>query len=178
LKPFAERLVRKYGAMNGPGIVVTLRPIELPDLDIFFHQQLDREANAMAGFTAVDPSDRAAFDGRWQRTVGDTTTTNRTILVGGDVAGHIAVYQSDDLEGPEVTYWLGRRWWGQQIATQALEQLLAEVRTRPVYGRCAETNPSSRWVLEKCGFIVVGQDEAFANALGKTVREYILRLDT
>ncbi len=163
--------------MDAREVEVTLRPIEHRDLDVFFNQQLDPEANAMAAFAAADPTDRAVFDNRWQRALSDNTITKRTILAADHVAGHVAVYKADDLDGPEVTYWLGKRWWGRGIATRAVEQLLVEVPTRPLYGRCAETNPASLRVLQKCGFRVVGQDEGFANAHGKEVREYILRLD-
>lgn len=156
---------------------VTIRAVEHGDIDTFFDHQLDPEANAMAAFTSADPTDRAAFDAHWQRVLGDATITNRTILVGDEIAGHIAAYTSDDLDGPEVTYWVGKRWWGQGVATRAVQLLLDEFATRPLYGRCAETNPASRRVLEKCGFSVVGEDEAFANAPGRVVREYILRLD-
>jgi RimJ/RimL family protein N-acetyltransferase len=157
---------------------VTIRSVQQRDLDVLFEHQLDPEANAMAAFTAADPTDRAAFDAHWQRLLNDAAITNRTILAAGEVAGHIAAYKSDDLDGPEVTYWIGKRWWGQGVATRAVEQLLAEVQARPLYGRCAETNPASRRVLEKCGFSVVAEDEGFANAPGKVVREYILRLDS
>lgn len=156
---------------------VSLRPIEQADLDAFFEQQLDPEANAMAAFTTKDPTDRAAFDAHWQRILGLPTVTNRTIVAGGAVAGHVAVFCDDDLDGLEVTYWLGKDWWGRGIATRALALMLAEVPTRPLYGRCAETNPASLRVLRKCGFEVVGTDEGFANAHDKVVRESILRLD-
>ncbi len=163
--------------MDEREVAVAIRPIEHGDLEVFFDQQLDPEANTIAAFTAADPTDRAAFDNRWQRALSDNTITKRTILAADDVAGHVAVYKADDLDGPEVTYWLGKRWWGQGIATRAVEQLLIEVPTRPLYGRCAKTNPASLRVLQKCGFKVVGEDEGVANAHGKVVGEYILRLD-
>ena len=164
--------------MELPDIEVTLRPVEAGDLDVLFEQQLDAEANAMAAFTSADPSDRAAFDRRWQRTLADPATTNRTIVVTGQVVGNVAVYKDEELDGPEVTYWLGRSWWGRGIATRALELLLREVPTRPLYARCAQMNPASLRVLQKCGFQIVGEDEGFAHAHKKIVREYILRLDT
>jgi len=163
--------------MDAREVEVILRPVELGDLDVFFDQQLDPEANAMAAFTSADPTDRVAFDNHWQRVLSDNTITNRTILAADHVAGHVAVYKADDLDGPEVTYWIGKRWWGRGIATRAVEQLLVKVPTRPLYGRCAETNPASVRVLQKCGFRMVGEDEGFANAHGKVVRENILRLD-
>ena len=39
-----------------------LRCVIEEDLPVFFEQQLDREANFMAAFTARDPADRESFD--------------------------------------------------------------------------------------------------------------------
>ncbi len=73
--------------MDAREVKVILRPVELGDLDVFFDQQLDPEANAMAAFTAADPTDREAFDNHWQRVLSDNTVTNRTILAADHVAG-------------------------------------------------------------------------------------------
>ena len=48
---------------------------------------------------------------------------------------------------------------------------------RPLYGRCAETNPTSLRVLQKCGFTIIREDTGYSNAHGADVREYVLRLD-
>ena len=44
-----------------------LRTVEDSDLDVLFAHWTDEESNRMAAFTAADPSDRAAFDARWER---------------------------------------------------------------------------------------------------------------
>ena len=44
-----------------------LRDVEPGDLTAFFEYQLDPAANHMAAFTAKDPTDREAFDARWER---------------------------------------------------------------------------------------------------------------
>ena len=131
----------------------------------------------MAAFTAKDPHDREAFDAHWSRILSDERIVNRTVLAGDAVAGHIAAYHSPDVEGHEVTYWIGRNFWGAGVARQALTLFLDVVPQRPLYARCAVTNPASLRVLEKCGFTVVGEDSGYANAHGKDVEEYVLRLD-
>lgn len=156
---------------------VALRDVSENDLQHFFDDQRDEEANRMAAFTAKDPHDRAAFDARWCRVLSDSSTVNRTVLADGAVAGHVAAYQAPDMEGPEVTYWISRPLWGTGVATRALQLFLQVVPQRPLYGRCAETNAASLRVLEKCGFTVVGEDIGYANAHEKDVREYVLRLD-
>jgi RimJ/RimL family protein N-acetyltransferase len=156
---------------------ILLRDVEADDLPIFYEQQLDPEANSMAAFTARDPTDREAFMKHWQKILNDESTTNKTILFGGQVAGSVSSYRDDEMEGPEVTYWLGKSYWGQGIATQALTALLDIVQVRPIFGRVAKDNLASRRVLEKCGFIVCGEGRGYANARGTEIEELILRRD-
>ena len=151
-----------------------LRDVIEDDLPIFFEQQLDPDANYMAAFISRNPADRDAFTAHWNKILGDATTTNKTILFAGQVVGHIASFEL--LGRPEVTYWIGKEYWGQGIATRALAELLSQVKERPVYARAAKDNTASLRVLEKCGFEIVGQDKGFARARGKEVEEYILEL--
>ena len=53
---------------------VQLRDVTEDDLAIFFHHQLDPDANNMAAFT---PRDRAAFAAHWTRILGDESITKR-----------------------------------------------------------------------------------------------------
>jgi RimJ/RimL family protein N-acetyltransferase len=96
-------------------------------------------------------------------------------VAGGQVAGYIACYPQDG--HLEVTYWLGREFWGRGLATQALQQMLKLVATRPIFGRAATDNLGSIRVLQKCGFKIVGQDKGFAHGRGEETEESILRLD-
>jgi RimJ/RimL family protein N-acetyltransferase len=153
-----------------------LRDVRSEDLPIFFEQQLDREANYMAAFTARDPKDREAFMKHWHKILGIETCIIRTILFNGQVAGSVSSYEQEGK--PEVTYWLGREYWGRGIATRALKELLAHhSHKRPMYARVAKDNPGSRRVLEKCGFKVIGEDKGFANARGQEIEELLLELE-
>lgn len=155
---------------------IQLREIEEADLDIFFAHQQDEGAVYMAAFTAKDPSDRAAFDAHWQRNMANKENTNRTILVNGEVAGHVASFvMFGDLE---VTYWIDRAYWGQGVATRALADFLEHVqKKRPIHGRAAKDNLGSIRVLEKCGFKKIGEDKGFANARGEEIFEIITILE-
>jgi RimJ/RimL family protein N-acetyltransferase len=157
-------------------MVVLLRAVEDLDLDIFFAQQLDPEANRMAAFTSPNPADRHAFDARWSRIRRDESSLARTIVADGEVAGCIMRWRDPELPGPEVTYWLGREHWGRGIATAALGRFLELASDRPLFGRCAADNVASRRVLEKNGFVVEREDRGFANARGGDVAELLLRL--
>jgi len=146
------------------------------DLPIFFTQQLDADATYMAAFTARDPADRAAFEAHWTTIRGDDTVTIKTIVVDRQVAGHVLRF--DEAGHPEASYWLGKDYWGQGIATRALAAFLGQVQARPLYARAAKDNHASIRVLEKCGFTIVGEDKGFSNARGADVEEYILMLGT
>jgi RimJ/RimL family protein N-acetyltransferase len=150
-----------------------LRDVLEADLPIFFEQQLDPDANYMAAFTVKDPADYNAFRAYWKRNLANTTGMIKTIVVDGQVTGYVLSYEEDGR--PEVSYWIGKEYWGKGIATWALTNFLAQDNpTRPIYARVAKDNIGSRKVLEKCGFTISGEDKGFANARGEEVEEYIL----
>lgn len=155
---------------------IVLRELEDRDLDVLFEHWTDREAIRMAAFTSADPDDRGAFDARWARIRRNQDTTTRVVETEGRVVGHIASF---DLEGErEVTYWIGRQYWGRGIATHALKEFLARLETtRPLYARAASDNAGSIRVLEKCGFTRVGVDRGFAHGRNEETEEVVLRLD-
>lgn len=154
---------------------ITLREVKPSDLDTFYAHQLDPEAIRMAAFVGADRKNRPAFDAHWTKILKAPQNINRTIVADGQVAGHIACFP---LEGKlEVTYWLGREFWGQGVATEALNQMLRLVTARPIFARAATDNLGSLRVLQKCGFQIVGRDKGFAHDRGADTEEYILRLD-
>jgi RimJ/RimL family protein N-acetyltransferase len=154
---------------------LSLRDVVEEDLAIFFEQQKDPEANYMAAFTAKDPTNREAFNRHWERIMADPTVIIKTIVCDGRVAGHVLSYEEDGKV--EVSYWIGKPYWGQGIATRALVAFLEHVnRTRPIYARVAEDNLASMRVLEKCGFRITEEAKGYANARGEEIRELILEL--
>ena len=152
-----------------------LRQVVNDDLPIFFKHQLDQEANHMAAFTAKDPTNQEAFMAHWHRILADKTNIIQTIIFNGQVAGSVSSYEEEGK--PEVTYWLGKEYWGRGIATWALQEFLAQKnRIRPIYARVAKDNLGSRRVLEKCGFKRIGESKGFANARGQEIEELLLEL--
>jgi RimJ/RimL family protein N-acetyltransferase len=153
---------------------IQLREVEEEDLPIFFEQQLNPEANHMAAFTRKDPSDKEAFETHWMKILADETIPIKTILFDGQVAGSILSYEQSGER--QVSYWLGREYWGKGIATLALSLYLEDINQRPLYARAAKDNIGSIRVLEKCGFIISGYDRGFANARGAMIDEVIMML--
>lgn len=151
-----------------------LRKVAEPDVAVFFANQQDPVANQMAAFTAPDPTDRRTFAEHWARLLDDDTVLVRTIVVDGRVAGNVLLFWHAGQ--PEVGYWLGREFWGRGVASSAVAQFLGLVRMRPLYARVAKDNVASVRVLSKAGFVVIGEDRAFAHARGGEVEAYVLRL--
>lgn len=152
-----------------------LRDVIPNDLPIFFEHQKDPDANYMAAFTSRDPSDREAFMAHWSKILASPTVIVKTILYDGQVAGSVLSYEESGKA--EVSYWIGKEFWGKGIATWALSEFLAHVnKTRPIYARSAKDNAGSLRVLEKCGFTITGEDKGFANARGQEVEEFVLTL--
>jgi len=153
---------------------VQLRPVADGDLPIFFEHQRDPQGVHMAAFTVPDPDDRAAFDDHWRWLRNNPTILMRTIAVNGQPAGHVSSYVGD--VGLEVTYWLGREYWGRSIATAALQAFLLIETHRPLRGRAAADNAASLRVMEKCGFVRIGDDRGYANARRAEIDEVLLEL--
>jgi len=158
-----------------PRPVVGLRPLRESDLDAIFEQMRDPQAVHMAAFTAADPDDRTAFDAHMARVLRRPDVTYRVVTCDGEPAGHVASFVAEG--DTEVTYWIGRRWWGRGVASRALELLLELVTVRPLHARAASDNLASLRVLAKTGFRPVGRELSFAPARGTRIEETILRKD-
>jgi RimJ/RimL family protein N-acetyltransferase len=150
---------------------ILLRNITASDLPVLFEQQADPESSVMA---AVPSRDREAFDAHWAKIMANENIILRAIEVDGQVAGHLVSFLLEDKR--QVGYWLGKEFWGKGIATEALNQFLGVVKTRPLFGHVAKHNIGSRRVLEKCGFIVI-EDDTYINIGNDKVEEFVLRLD-
>lgn len=149
---------------------VILRDVLDSDLPIFFEQQLDRDATWMAAFPARP---RDAFMAHWQKIQTVETSTLKTIVFQGKVAGYMACWEQHDER--KVGYWLGKEYWAQGVASAALSLFLMEVKVRPLHARVAKHNAASIRVLQKCGFMMTGEDK-FVGVNGEECEEFILVL--
>ena len=132
---------------------VSLRAVREVDLPSFFEHQLDADATRMAGFPARG---RDEFMAHWAKIMSAGTAVLRTIVFRGEVAGNVvALEQAGELN---VGYWVGKAHWGKGVASAALSCFLTEVTTRPVRAHVAKHNGASIRVLQKCGFVLAGED--------------------
>lgn len=125
---------------------LTLREVRDEDLPLLFEQWADPVAAHMAAFTAPDHMDRDAFERRWSRLRADEAVLTKVIVVDDEAAGTIGSW--GDAGEREVTYWIGRSYWGKGIATDALTAFLAVERSRSLHAHVASDNVASRRV---CG---------------------------
>lgn len=164
----------KGSKMTNNKFDIKLRRTEIADLANLFQFQLDKEAGYLAAFTPKDPTDKAAYLMKYTKLLNDPSVNNQTILVDNAIAGSIAKFI---MEGDaEITYWLDKKFWGQGLATKALEKFLDIETARPIFGRVAFDNFGSQKVLEKCGFVKIGSDKGFANARQAEIEEFIYKL--
>ena len=151
-------------------IEVMLRDVVKTDLPIFYEQQLDLEATAMAAFPARD---REPFMAHWTKILANESGIHKTILFNYQVAGNIVCWEQEGER--EVGYWIGKEFWGKGIATKALAEFLNQVKIRPLVAHVAKHNIASRRVLEKCGFTFIKEDK-YLNPGGEEVEEFVLKL--
>ncbi len=152
-----------------------LRDVAESDLAVFYEHECDPEALHMAAFTPKDPTDHGAFMDHWTRIMAAPSVIVRSIVRGADVLGSVLSYEESGKS--EVTYWIGRQHWGQEVATEALRLFLTTVDARrPIRARAAMDNAASIRVLEKCGFKKVEEARGFANSRGTEIDELVLEL--
>ena len=153
---------------------IELRDLDDDDLDAIFEMMRDREAVAMAAFTAADPDDREIFDEWMARHRAAPEVSMFVVTENGGFAGTAAVFT---VEGDrEVTYWLARHAWGRGVATEALRILVSREPERPLFARVATHNAASLAVLTKLGFTELSRDVDFAPGAGREVEEIVLVL--
>jgi RimJ/RimL family protein N-acetyltransferase len=86
-----------------------------------------------------------------------------------------------DGPAPDLGYWLGAAFWGKGFATEAVRAVIdhafAELGYEAVQAGARVTNPSSRRVLEKCGFQWTGVGLYRIRALNSSAPIDRFRLD-
>lgn len=153
---------------------ISLRTLKEEDLPTMFEIQLDDTAQHLAAFIDNTARDGNAYVQKRLKFLSNDEIIMKVVESGGEVIGSVGTYP---IEGEaQVTYWIRKDCWGQGVATAALAALLNEVTVRPVYGRVAENNIGSIRVLERNGFVLVGNEDSFAVGRQSTITELIFKL--
>jgi RimJ/RimL family protein N-acetyltransferase len=146
-----------------------LRDVVEADLPIFYQQQLDPESTRMAAFHARE--DWTIFLAHWRtKVLSVPTCCKQTIVWNDQVAGYVSSWLQD--ERRLVAYWIGREYWGRGIASAAVAEFLDHDLARPLHAFVAAHNIGSCRVLEKNGFVRMGDATTSPDA----VEEYLYRL--
>jgi len=151
-----------------------LRPMRMDDIAVLFDQQKDEVAIHMAGFTAKDPQDAAAFMVKTKNLINNPAVDTMAIIVGDQVLGNLMGFEMFGQRA--VCYWIGRQYWGCGCATKALSLFIKQNQLWPLTARVAHDNVASLRVLEKCGFKVEGEEVAYAAGRGQEIREFVMSL--
>ena len=140
----------EFRKRSRPAGRVRLRNVSEADLPVFFEDQRDPIAVAMAGFQSRDLD---AFMAHWTKIMADRTVHMKTALWDGRVAGNVVAFIMNGRR--EVGYWISRDCWGRGVATRSLRGFLKLFPERPLYAAVARHNAASTHVLEKCGFALL-----------------------
>ena len=90
---------------------------------------------------------------------GKKPAENMAIVVDGAACGGIGLMLGTDIERveSEIGYWLGRRYWGRGIATDAVRAMAAYAfdafALERIFAKAFAHNAGSQRVLEKAGFV-------------------------
>jgi RimJ/RimL family protein N-acetyltransferase len=151
---------------------VNLANVTTDDLALFYQFQLDQQALDMVGFVARDWE---KFTAHWAKILADDHLYKQTIQCDGVVVGHVVCFEMNDKW--EIGYWLGREFWGQGIATQAVTLFLRQVSIRPLYAEVAKHNVGSLRVLQKNGFEIIGSDTWTHQKNNEPIEAILLKLN-
>jgi len=152
---------------------VALSALKESDYGALYHHQNDKEAHHQAGGGRVCEDEAAYRD--YLKKAADGGGEFQTILIEGHVAGYIASFNR--FKKREISYWIGREFWGKGIASKAVALWLEQVPLpgAGLFARVAKDHPASMRVLEKNGFTAFADDRYFSDIRNKNIEETVYK---
>lgn len=139
------------------------------DLDRIMELFLDKDITDLTGITLSKNPKKITrnFERKWlEKTIKNyrlkkPTTYNLAILFDGIYVGNIGTHKIDyENSSLEIGYWIGKKYWGNGIASKALKLFIKELeekfKPKRIVGYAFTFNPASKRVMEKCGFKIEG----------------------
>jgi len=126
-----------------------------------------------------DPYTDADARNYLESVVGIRPETSFTIEVDEEAIGGIGFTVQPDVahRSAEIGYWLGEKFWGRGIATEALkavtEYAFANYDLCRLYAHVFDWNPASARVLEKAGYRFEGRLKKSVTKNGQTIDQLI-----
>lgn len=169
------------GAVFLDGDTVELRTIEREDAafltGLLNDPRVRRDIGSYAPLNEVQERE-------WIDSLGESAGVRLLVAVDGGPVGTVGLDEPNEVWGTtELGYMIDPDRWGNGYATEAVSlacrYAFAERRLEKVYARVYETNPASRRVLEKVGFVEEGRlrEEAFVEGERVDLRRYGLLAD-
>jgi RimJ/RimL family protein N-acetyltransferase len=137
--------------------------------------------NVARNLAEVFPHPYSLDDARsWIReNAGVEPVTRFAIIVDGEACGGIGIEIGSDIHrrSAEIGYWLGERFWGRGIVTEALKAVTGYAfdafDLAHVFAGTFERNAGSRRVLEKAGYVLEGRLRQHVTKDGVTMDDLV-----
>jgi [ribosomal protein S5]-alanine N-acetyltransferase len=141
------------------GAVCTLRPWRAGDVAALAEIANDPDVAHYVSHRFPSPYTRADADTFVRSQLDAPEIRNWAIDAGGALAGGIGITPGalERAGSVMIGYWLGKRFWGRGIASDAVRTLTAHalvtLRPRRLWANVIAANPASARVLEKAGYV-------------------------
>jgi [ribosomal protein S5]-alanine N-acetyltransferase len=156
------------------GSLCTLRPWRLDDVDALAALANDPDVVRYVGHSFPSPYTRQDAESYVRLQLDAPEVTNWAIEVDGALAGGIGITPGvrERAGSVMIGYWLGKRFWGRGVASDAVRALtahtVAALRPRRLWAFVNAANAASARVLEKAGYV---REAALAGALADRTGE-------
>ena len=142
--------------------MVTLRDYSINDVHRLV--ELANNVNVSRYMSDTFPYPYTREDAEWWITIGSKSNdmVNKVIEYYGEFVGGIGIIPQAGWKkhSAEIGYWLGERYWGKGVATEALklmsDMIFREMDYQKLYAQILSPNVASMSVMEKCGYVLEG----------------------
>lgn len=142
--------------------MVTLRNYASKDIEPLLVLANNYNVSRFLSYTFPYPYTRA--DAEWWITAGATAegSVTKAIEYQGQLVGSVGLVLQVGWRGhlAELGYWLGEPYWGQGLATNAVQMIMesafSDLKLEKLFASVLAPNKASMRVLEKCGFKLEG----------------------
>ena len=136
--------------------MIELRSLEENDIGVI--AKLLNNARVARYLSTRIPFPYSIDDAKWWVTTGCKEGINKAIDVDGNFVGMVGVTPGvfENKRTAEIGYWIGEKYWGHGIATEAVAQMTESIfQTTDIvrlFAPVFSPNTASTRVLEKCGY--------------------------
>ena len=164
-----------------------LRKFKMSDLDRIMKIFPDKKITDAIGLTLSSnpPKITRKFEKKWlKESIAEykkkkPSKWNLAIISNGIYIGNMGTHKINyENESTEIGYWIGKKYWGNGIATKALKLFIKELnkkfKLKRIVGFAFTFNPASKRVMEKCGFKLEGIRRKIKKGKNKFYDDYQL----